>query len=178
LGFRVTANGRVLAVAGSVDGALPEFRVADGSFLWFAAGKFRDAQDLEECGGGGWLVACERSMSLEFVGSDMFGGVDGEASLALPDAPLALALVPGLGVVVRGSNALLSGHVRVLTTPSLLAIASMSVPRVAWLVGVARGVLRAALAETPPEPPCCERGDDTADDGVMAATTGVRAAVT
>jgi hypothetical protein len=68
----------------------------------------RTPYDVEECEGG-WLVACYFSHTIEFVGGDVDGGVgvgrarlgkwgsgDGEFKL-----PSALALVPGLGLVVR-----------------------------------------------------------------------------
>ncbi len=83
------------------------FRVEDGSFARHVATGLDGPFDVEECGGG-WLVACFGSDTIEFVGGDVDGGVgrarlgkwgsgDGEF-----DCPSALALVPGLGLVVRG----------------------------------------------------------------------------
>jgi hypothetical protein len=68
--------------------------------------------DVEEVEGG-WLVACEGSHTVEFVG-DRVGGDGGgcRPSLGKPgggsgdeggefSAPVSLAVVPGLGLVVR-----------------------------------------------------------------------------
>ncbi len=54
------------------------------------------------------------------------------------NVPSALAVVPGLGLVVREANN--SGRLQVFATPD--AMAAMSCTRVAWMVGVARAVLR------------------------------------
>ncbi len=100
--------------------------------------------DVEEVEGG-WLVVCTASDTVEFV-SDGVGGVggrrpslgkagggagsgDGEFSF-----PSALAVVPGLGLVVRGRS-----RVQVFATPDAIAMAAMSACRVAWMVAVARG---------------------------------------
>jgi hypothetical protein len=63
--------------------------------------------DVEECDGG-WLVACYFSDTIEFVGGDVGGGAVGRARLGKYGSgdgefnlPSALALVPGLGLVVR-----------------------------------------------------------------------------
>jgi hypothetical protein len=63
--------------------------------------------DVEECEGG-WLVACLLSNTMEFVGGDVDGGGVGRARLGKLgsgdgefNGPSALALVPGLGLVVR-----------------------------------------------------------------------------
>jgi hypothetical protein len=62
---------------------------------------------VEECEGG-WLVACNGSDTIEFVGGDVDGGGVGGARLGKYGSgdgkfkdPSALALVPGLGLVVR-----------------------------------------------------------------------------
>ena len=54
-----------------------------------------------------------------------------------PYRPGPWALVPGLGLVVREVNT--CGRLRVFVTPDALAMLAMSVARVAWMVGVARG---------------------------------------
>jgi hypothetical protein len=59
--------------------------------------------DVEECEGG-WLVACYDSDTIEFVGGDVDGGGVGRARLGKFWDPSALALVPGLGLVVRERN--------------------------------------------------------------------------
>ncbi len=54
--------------------------------------------------------------------------------------PSALAVVPGLGLVMREDGN--SGRLQVFATPDVLAMAAMSPNRVAWMTTVARGVLR------------------------------------
>jgi hypothetical protein len=103
---------------------------------------------VEECEGG-WLVVCFGfdTTGIEFVSGDVRGGGgvggarlgeegsgDGEFKL-----PSALALVPGLGLVVRelGND----GRVQFFATPDAIAMASMSATRVGWMVAVSRGAL-------------------------------------
>ena len=83
------------------------FRVEDGSFARHVATGLRGPYDVEECEGG-WLVACWSSHTIEFVGGDVDGGGVGRARLGKWGSgdgefkdPSALALVPGLGLVVR-----------------------------------------------------------------------------
>ncbi len=104
--------------------------------------------DVEECEGG-WLVACYFSHTIEFVpvGGDVDGGGVGRASLGKRGSgdgefinPSALALVPGLGLAVRDEGA--GSRLHFFATPDTIAMASMSAPRVAWIVAVARGVVR------------------------------------
>jgi hypothetical protein len=108
----------------------------------------RDVEEVE----GGWLVACGGSDTVEFVSDGDGGGgwpslgkacggegsEDGEFSL-----PTALAVVPGLGLVVRGYGN--GGRVQVFATPDAIAMAAMSCMRVAWIVATARAVLRRTL---------------------------------
>ncbi len=105
--------------------------------------------DVEECEGG-WLVACFGSDTIEFVGSDVGGGGVGGARLGKRgsgdgefDTPSALALVPGLGLVVRERG---NCRLQFFTTPDAIAMASMSVHRVAWLAAVARAVALRRMA--------------------------------
>ncbi len=87
------------------------FRVEDGSFARHVATGLSDPCDVEECEGG-WLVACGNpSDTIEFVGGDVDGGGVGRARLGKRGSgdgdfefPSALALVPGLGLVVREYN--------------------------------------------------------------------------
>lgn len=53
--------------------------------------------------------------------------------------PTALAVVPGLGLVVRECG-LYHGRVQVFMTREAAAMATMSIARVAWLVSVTRGM--------------------------------------
>jgi hypothetical protein len=85
------------------------FRVEDGSFARHVATGLSVPFDVEECEGG-WLVACSNFNTIEFVSGDVGGGGVGRARLGKFGSgdgefscPSALALVPGLGLVVRES---------------------------------------------------------------------------
>ncbi len=67
-----------------------------------------------------------------------FGSRDGQLF-----NPSALALVPGLGLVVREWA---NRRVQVFTTRDAIAMDSMSEARVGWMVGVARSILHRASA--------------------------------
>jgi hypothetical protein len=89
------------------NGRVSVFRVEDGSFARHVATGLDRPLDVEECEGG-WLVACLDSDTTEFVGGDVDGGGVGRARLGRVgsgdgefNGPTALALVPGLGLVVR-----------------------------------------------------------------------------
>ena len=70
--------------------------------------------------------------------------------------PSALALVPGLGLVVRDIAD--GGRVQVFATPDAIAMASMSALRVAWMVAVARGrVFREQRRQHARDAPTCKR---------------------
>jgi hypothetical protein len=125
------------------------FRVGDGGFVRHVATGLNFPWDVEEVEGG-WLVASFGSYRVEFLcdGDDGDGGGrpylgkagggegsgDGEF-----DSPVALAVVPGLGLVVREYG---NGRLQVFATPDTIAMAAMSRVRVAWMTVVARGVLR------------------------------------
>ena len=125
-----------------VDGTnVSVFRVEDGSFARRVATGQRWSYDVEECEGG-LLLACVSMNTIEFVA----GGGAGWASLGGTGSrdgqfmgPSALALVPGLGLVVRETDN--NGRVQFFATPDAIAMASMSTARVAWLACVARVVL-------------------------------------
>ncbi len=153
-GLRFTGDGTGLAVADRGNGRVSLFRVEDGSFVRHVVTGLDFPWDVEECGGG-WLVACSGSYSVEFVGGDVDGGdVDGggvvRASLGKYGwgdgeftGPVALSLVPGLGLVVREDG---NGcRLQVFATPDAIAMASMSAARVGWLVAVARGAAHRGL---------------------------------
>jgi hypothetical protein len=156
-GLRFTGDGAGLAVADSVNNRVTLFRVEDGSFVRHVVTGLPCPHDVEECEGG-WLAACYSSDTIEFVGGDVDGGgmgrnyrarlgkmgsEDGEFRL-----PTALTLVPGLGLVVREySN---GGRLQFVATPDVIARAAMSPCRVAWMVAVARGVLRRAQGSAAP----------------------------
>jgi hypothetical protein len=106
-GLRFTGDGTGLVVADDGNRHVTMFRVEDGAFVRQLASGLDAPSDVEECEGG-WLVACRWSHTIEFVngGKDdgdkarprlgRYGSGDGEFH-----QPSALALVPGLGLVVR-----------------------------------------------------------------------------
>jgi hypothetical protein len=146
-GLRFTADGTGVVVADMGNHRVSVLRVEDGSFVrhvgHVASGLGSSPFDVEECEGG-WLVACWDSGTIEFVSDGVDGGVGGTGEWGSGDwgleAPSALALVPGLGLVVRewGNG----GWLQFFATPDAIAMASMSAARVAWMVAVARGVLQ------------------------------------
>ncbi len=89
---------------------------------------------------------------MEFVGSETMGGGGGGRSTVARATrlgafgsgdgefhrPSALALVPGLCLVVRELG---NRRLQVFATPDVMLVNSMSHARVAWLVAVARGIL-------------------------------------
>ena len=106
-GLRFTGDGTGLAVADDGNGRVSVFRVEDGSFARHVATGLGGPVDVEECEGG-WLMACYSSHAIEFVGGGVDGGGVGRARLGKKGSgdgefcfPSALALVPGLGLVVR-----------------------------------------------------------------------------
>jgi hypothetical protein len=132
-GLRLTSDGSGVAVADWGNGRVSQFRVGDGSFVRHLATGLSGPLDVEECEGG-WLAACWGSDTVEFVGGDGVGQVivgkpgsgDGEI-----DCPTDLALVRGLGLLVRegGSDA----RLQVFATSDAIAMAGMSAARVAWM---------------------------------------------
>jgi hypothetical protein len=106
-GLRFSGDGTGQAVADDGNGRVSLFRVEDGSFVRHVATGLDGPFDVEECEGG-WLVASYDSHTIEFVGGDVDGGGVGRARLGMVGSgdgefinPSALALVPGLGLVVR-----------------------------------------------------------------------------
>ncbi len=148
-GLRFNRDGSSLCVADTGNGRVSVFHVGDGGFVMHIATGLSCPVDVEEVEGG-WLVACHVSHTVEFVGEGVagdggrrpflgnVGGVwgsgDGEFS-----CPSALAVVPGLGLVVREY---VNERLQVFATPDTIAMAAMSPVRVAWMTAVARGVLR------------------------------------
>ena len=60
-------------------------------------------------------------------------------AMAMTSGVLSLALVPGLGLVVREDGK--GGWLQVFSTPDVIAMATMS-HRVGWMVAVVRGLAR------------------------------------
>jgi hypothetical protein len=150
-GLRFTSDGTGLAVVDRGNDRVSVFRVEDGSFARHVATGLGGPYDVEECEGG-WLVACHYSHTIEFASGVVGGGV-ARASLGKGGrgeffVPSALALVPGLGLVVRDCTRL-----QFFATPDAIAQASMSACRVAWLGAVARCVVaRSSTAKPAPAP--------------------------
>jgi hypothetical protein len=148
-GLRFTGDGTGLAVADTGNHRVSMFRVEDGSFVRHVATSLGDLWDVEECEGG-WLAVCGPPFhTVTFVSGGVDGGV-GQARLGKLGGgdgeffyPTALALVPGLGLVVRESN-----RVQFFATPDAIAMASMSACRVAWVVAVARAVALRHLVDS------------------------------
>ncbi len=105
-GLRFSGDGWTVCVADRENGRVSVFRVDDGVFLRHVR-RLKWPADVEEVEGR-WLVACWGSSTVEFVCDDV-GGDGGERSslgkVGRGDGefrgPTALALVPGLGLVVR-----------------------------------------------------------------------------
>jgi hypothetical protein len=151
-GLRFSREGSSICVAEGGNDRVSMFRVGDGGFVRHIATGLRWACDVEEVEGG-WLVASLDSYRVQFVcdgvggdgggrpslgkaGGGRDGSEDGDGEL---DRPSTLAVVPGLGLVVREQG---NRRLQVFTTPDTIAMASMSPVRVAWMTVVARGVFR------------------------------------
>jgi hypothetical protein len=167
-GLRFTGDGAGLAVADEGSHRVTMFCVEDGSFARHVATGLSNPLDVEECDGG-WLVACSSSRTIEFVGDGTDGGGDsGEGRARLDERgsgyggfqyPSALALVPGLCLVVR--DAAQGGRLQVFATPDAIAMSFMSAWRVAWMVAVARGCIRRTQGSAVPpahQSRTCQRG--------------------
>jgi hypothetical protein len=123
------------------------FRVGDGGFVRHIATELGGPRDVEEVEGG-WLVACSVSNTVEFV-SDGVGGDVGQPFLGKAGGgygsgdgefftPVALATVPGLGLVVRDCT---NERLQVFATPDTIAMyTNMSSIRIAWMSTCARAV--------------------------------------
>ncbi len=112
-GLRFSGDGFGVCVADLGNSRASVFRVGDGGFVRHVATGLIDPLDVEEVEGG-WLVTCESSHTVEFVGDCDGVGGDGGGRPSLGKAgggrgkmdgelcrPSALAVVPGLGLVVR-----------------------------------------------------------------------------
>ena len=111
LGLRFSGDGSAICVADCQNDRASVFRVDDGGFVRHMATGLKGPCDVEEVEGG-WLVACWDSHSVEFVGDGDGGDGGGRPSLGKAGgvfgsgdgefwSPVALAVVAGLGLVVR-----------------------------------------------------------------------------
>ena len=145
-GLRFSADGAAICVADRGNHRVSVFRVDDGVFVRHIAKGLRGPRDVEEVEGG-WVVACVVSHTVEFM-SDGGGRRSSLGSAGnrpgIRDGkffyPTALALVPGLGLVVRewGNN----GRLQVFSTPDILAMQCMSASRVGWMTATFRAVVK------------------------------------
>jgi hypothetical protein len=156
LGLRFSRDGYALCVADRGNNRASVFRVGDGGFVRHVAMGLSLPFDVEEVEGG-WLAACSGSHSVELVGRCTVDAGGGRPSLGkagcLPgaadgefDFPVALAVVPGLGLVVREHDGC---RLQVFATPDTIAMATMSPVRVSWMTGVARASRCASLSILP-----------------------------
>ncbi len=147
-GLRFSRDGHGICVADWSNGRASVFRVGNGGFVRHTDVGLVRPCDVEEVEGG-WLVACGGSHLVEFVGDGDDGGAGGRPSLGEAGGeagrwggefrlPVALAVVPGLGLVVREHY----GRLQVFATPDTIAMAAMSHVRVAWMGAVARTAAR------------------------------------
>jgi len=137
-GLRFTADGLRLAVADYRNGRLTFFCAKDGSFLrHMALPPDVYPRDVEECviegGRAGW-VTCHSGGLVAVADNDTDVTCRHYADSDFISA--ALAIVPGLGLVVRHSTG-----VQFLATPDVIAMAAMFHCKVAWMVAVRRGLL-------------------------------------
>jgi hypothetical protein len=143
-GLRFCRDGATVCVADQCNNRVSVFRVGDGVFVRHMATGIVFPMDVEEVEGG-WLVACDNSHSVEFVGDGASDdGGDGPSCLGGTEegdgfsSPASLAIVPGVGLVVREFS---GARLQVFATPDTIAMTSMSHVRVAWMEAVARAVL-------------------------------------
>jgi hypothetical protein len=144
-GLRFSRDGSSICVSDSRNYAIV-LRVTDGEFLRHLATGAGVGHDVEEVEGG-WLVACSSTLTMRLIEPDVDDGVppvlgrDGGGRCSGDEGafiPVCLAVVPGLGLVVRNHG---NYDLLVFATPDTIAMAAMSPARVAWMGAVARGML-------------------------------------
>jgi hypothetical protein len=169
-GLRFSGDGSAIVVADRYNVRVSVFGVADGGFVRHIAKRLRNPCDVEGVEGG-WLVSC--SSAVQFLGDDDGGDGGGRPSLGKAGGghgsgdgeffgPTALAVVPGLGLVVRDCY---NQRLQVFATPDAIAMAAMSRIRVAWMIVVARSVLRRQTLQG-----CTPRGRSKGLGEVLQAT--------
>ncbi len=158
VGLRFSWDGTVICVADYWNNRASVFRADDGGLLRHIIFPAEDSPRDVEVVEGGWLAACSDSAKVEFV-SNTTGDIGGRPSLGKAGGgwgvgdgefmcPSALAVVPGLGLVVREYDD--CGWFQVFAAHDTIAMTAMSCVRVAWMVAVARAALRhVALVSTP-----------------------------
>jgi hypothetical protein len=144
----------VVCVADSGNSRVSLFRVDDGEFVRHLATDLLSPVDVEEVEGG-WLAACRRSNTIQFLCDDGTtagaGGGGGDSGSLTGDRGcgqgtfaglIVVARVPGLGLVARDD-----ARLHLFAYPDVVAMASMSPLRVGWMVAVVRasGAARRAV---------------------------------
>jgi hypothetical protein len=148
-GLRFSGDGSAICVADYWNNRASVFGVSDGGLVRHLVTGLGGPYDVEEVEGG-WLAACWDSNTVEFMSDGVGGDGGGRPSLGKAGGgwgsgdgefmfPTALAVVPGLGLVVRERG---NGRLQVFATPDAIAMAAMSHMRVAWMGAVARAVPR------------------------------------
>ena len=145
-GLRFSADGAAICVADCGNRRVSVFRVDDGVFVRHIAKGLMLPFDVEEVEGG-WVVACDLSHTVEFMsdgggGRPFLGRVGGRPGIRDGEfyCPASLALVPGLGLIVRDKLRL-----QVFSTPDMLAMRAMSDVRVGWMTATYRAVVNRHL---------------------------------
>ena len=143
VGLRFGPDGTTVCVANSTKTGESDqvcmFRISDGACVWSTAMTSQSPVDVEKVDGG-WVVACWSTRTLRFLGDE-----PSDCGLVLPCAdglPVAMAYMPGLGLVVREYIFPSENRLRVYRTPHDLLMASMAEVRVAWITAVVRAVFR------------------------------------
>ena len=144
IGLRFSEDGSTICVADYVNGRVSLFRVSDGEFVRHIATELDGPRDVEVIEGG-WMVACWGSDAVEFVcdgGRPFLGRTDGGSGSVDGEfyGPAALAVVPGLGLVVRQW-----GRLQVASTLDILAMRAMSDVRVGWMTATYRAIVHRHL---------------------------------
>jgi len=128
-GLRFCADGSELVVTDMTNKRLNIFWANEGWFLRHVVLSPHTPMDAEECGGGAGYIVCTGKGGLVAVVERDPGVVVKE----IVGSALALAPVPGVGLVVRHVAGL-----QFLATPDAVAMAAMSSCKVAWMAAVWR----------------------------------------
>ena len=136
-GLRFSGDGSNICVADRGNNRLSMFRLGDSVFVRHIATELDGPRDMEEVEGG-WVVAYWVSDTVGFVSDGgRAGGGSGSVNGEF-DGPTALALVPGLGLIVREFY---TDRLQVFSTPDMLAMWAMSGIRVGWMTATYRAVV-------------------------------------
>ena len=142
-GLRLSADGSTVAVVEAGNHRVSLFRVEDGSLVRQAA-TGPGPRDVEVCEGG-WMVACYEEDAVEYLGVGDDGGATGRGRLGgsgvdkVLSTPVAVAVVPGLGLLVREYT---TNRLQLFADRDAVAMASMSAHRVGWMVAVVLAALQ------------------------------------